>query len=75
MVVADFGKGRQGQPGDTLGQLVGSALLREKLCGLEFIISPQSFFQTNPKQTEILYNAVAEAAGAFPNPDPPLRCT
>lgn len=38
----------------------------ERLCGLEFAITPLSFFQTNPKQTETLYNAVADAAGGYP---------
>ncbi|BDA43157.1 Uncharacterized RNA methyltransferase TTE1812 [Coccomyxa sp. Obi] len=39
------------------------AKLVEDICGLDFVITPLSFFQTNPAQTEKLYNIVADAAG------------
>lgn len=41
----------------------GAATLGETLMGLRFSISPQSFFQVNPAQTERLYAAALEAAG------------
>ena len=40
--------------------------LVEEICGLHFVITPLSFFQTNPAQTEKLYNIVASAAGDAP---------
>ena len=36
--------------------LAGKDHLTEKICGLSFKISPQSFFQTNPASAEKLYN-------------------
>ncbi len=36
--------------------LFGSPIVIEKLHGLEFEISMESFFQTNPKSAELLYN-------------------
>lgn len=43
--------------------LWGSETISETLCGLQFQISPQSFFQINPDQAEYLYDkAVAYAA-------------
>ena len=48
--------------------LAGSAILHQQLCGLRFRLSPLAFFQTNTAQAEVLYNAVAEAAGAGTNP-------
>ena len=48
--------------------LWGDGLLAERLCGLEFLISPLSFFQTHPAQTAKLYHAVAEALGALAAP-------
>ena len=43
--------------------LWGSAEQEEALCGLKFIISPQSFFQVNPPQAEKLYFKALEYAG------------
>ena len=41
----------------------GPHFLRETLCGLDFRVSPRSFFQTNTRQTEVLYSIVALCAG------------
>ncbi len=35
--------------------LYGEGYITDKLCGLEFRISPRSFYQVNPVQTEVLY--------------------
>ncbi len=57
-------------PTDTalfLGQestvLYGDGYITDRLCGLEFRISPRSFYQVNPRQTEILYGKAREFAG------------
>jgi len=42
--------------------LKGKPVIREELMGLKFKISPQSFFQTNTRQAEILYSEVIKAA-------------
>ena len=41
----------------------GEPLIRDTLCGCTFRISPLSFFQVNPAQTEKLYGKVKEFAG------------
>ncbi len=43
--------------------LWGEEYITERLCGLEFTLSPQSFFQVNPAQAERLYHIAAEYAG------------
>ena len=43
--------------------LFGSGYIEEQLCGLSFRISPKSFYQINPIQTEVLYNKAVEFAG------------
>ena len=48
---------------DQLYTLAGSSVLQQRLCGLSFRMSPLAFFQTNSQQTEVLYRAVADAAG------------
>jgi 23S rRNA (uracil1939-C5)-methyltransferase len=50
------------QGGETV-LLSGSPQLREQLSGLELLISPEAFFQTNTEMAERLYAAVAELAG------------
>ena len=41
----------------------GKGYIEDKLCGCTFRISPNSFYQVNPKQTELLYNKAIHAAG------------
>ena len=43
--------------------LYGPGFITDKLCGVEFMISPGSFYQVNPVQTEILYNTAIAYAG------------
>ncbi len=43
--------------------LHGTGYLTDTLCGLSFRISPKSFYQVNPVQTEILYGKAKEFAG------------
>jgi 23S rRNA (uracil1939-C5)-methyltransferase len=42
--------------------LHGAPTIEEHLAGLRFRVSPLSFFQVNPHQTELLYAAAVEAA-------------
>ena len=48
---------------DKLELLYGKEYLTEKINGLEFRISPFSFFQPNPAQAEQIYNRALELAG------------
>ena len=43
--------------------LYGPGFITDRLCGVEFMISPGSFYQVNPVQTEILYNTAIAYAG------------
>ena len=43
--------------------LFGKAEQVEKLCGFDFVISPQAFYQVNPMQAEKLYRKAVEYAG------------
>ena len=43
--------------------LYGKGFIRDRLCGCTFRISPQSFYQVNPVQTELLYKIAIEYAG------------
>ena len=47
-------------------KLWGLDALPETLMGLDFTVSPQSFFQVNPDQTEALYTEALKAAGIRP---------
>lgn len=48
--------------GSEFHTLIGQSTIKERLCGLEFCISPASFFQVNPEQAELLYEKVLEYA-------------
>jgi 23S rRNA (uracil1939-C5)-methyltransferase len=59
---------QQAQLGETVqgGETVllsGTPQLREQVSGLELLISPEAFFQTNTEMAERLYAVVAELAG------------
>lgn len=43
--------------------IYGKGYIRDTLCGCTFRISPQSFYQVNPVQTEILYKTAIEYVG------------
>ena len=43
--------------------IYGKGYIEDTLCGCIFRISPKSFYQVNPVQTEILYNKAIEYAG------------
>lgn len=43
--------------------LYGRGYIEDELCGLRFRISPSSFYQVNPEQTEKLYRKAVELAG------------
>lgn len=40
----------------------GNGFIEDKLCGCTFRISPNSFYQVNPKQTELLYEKAIQCA-------------
>lgn len=42
--------------------IYGKGYIEDTLCGKRFRISPQSFYQVNPVQTELLYNKAMEFA-------------
>lgn len=42
--------------------LYGPGFIKDTLCGCEFRISPQSFYQVNPVQTEVLYQTAIDFA-------------
>ena len=43
--------------------IYGPGYIEDVLCGFRFRISPKSFYQVNPVQTEILYSTAIEFAG------------
>ena len=43
--------------------LYGPGFILDKLCGLSFRISSQSFYQVNAVQTEVLYERAIDLAG------------
>ena len=47
--------------------LYGKGFIEDKLCGKKFRISPGSFYQVNPVQTELLYRKAIEVAGITKN--------
>lgn len=49
--------------GDREHVLYGKGYIEDELCGFRFRISPKSFYQVNPVQTEYLYNKAIELAG------------
>lgn len=49
--------------GTDIRVLWGKAAMEDTLCGLRFSVSPLSFFQVNPRQTERLYGLALEYAG------------
>ena len=53
--------------GDKEQVIYGKGYITDKLCGKTFKISPKSFYQVNPVQTEILYNKVIEYANLTGN--------
>ena len=53
--------------GDRNITLYGKGFIEDKLCGCTFRISPGSFYQVNPVQTEILYNKAITYAGLTGN--------
>lgn len=42
--------------------MFGKGYIEDSLCGMTFRISPKSFYQVNPKQTELLYEKAIELA-------------
>lgn len=49
--------------GDREKPIFGPGFIKDRLCGCMFRISPKSFYQVNPVQTEILYTKAIEYAG------------
>ena len=52
--------------GDKSHVAYGKGYIIDKLCGMSFKISPESFYQVNHDQTEKLYNTAFEMAGIGP---------
>ena len=52
--------------GETFRTLWGVDTLEDTLCGLTFRVSPASFFQVNPAQTEVLYRTALDFAQLTP---------
>ena len=48
--------------GDREINLYGKGFIRDELCGCSFRISPKSFYQVNPVQTEVLYQTAIDYA-------------
>ncbi len=49
--------------GERQSVLYGKGYIEDVLCGCRFRISPKSFYQINPVQTEVLYGKAIEFAG------------
>ncbi len=54
--------------GDQNTTFFGSDTIKDSIGGINFEISPHSFYQTNPVQTEVLYNTIKKL-GNFKNTD------
>ncbi|MBR3356958.1 MAG: 23S rRNA (uracil(1939)-C(5))-methyltransferase RlmD [Solobacterium sp.] len=52
--------------GDKEHILFGPGYITDRLCGIDFRISPQSFFQVNPVMTEYLYDTAVRLADLKP---------
>jgi 23S rRNA (uracil-5-)-methyltransferase RumA len=52
---------------ERINVLYGEPRLSEKVCGLDFEISPFSFFQTNTRAAELLYEKVREYISVTPD--------
>ncbi len=52
--------------GPTCKTLWGPGYIEDELCGCRFVISPASFYQVNPPQTEKLYTLAMQAAQLTP---------
>lgn len=61
-VILRVNKGKDSSGGGECITLAGKPTINEKAGGLEFEISPLSFYQVNPVQTEKLYGKVLEYA-------------
>jgi len=48
--------------GEKMETIFGEGYIEDRLCGLTFLISPRSFYQVNPVQTEVLYKKALELA-------------
>lgn len=48
--------------GDKFKTLWGPGYIEDELCGCRFLISPSSFYQVNPAQTNVLYRQAIDAA-------------
>lgn len=57
------GRGTSMVLGNQEKTLYGKGYIEDILCGYTFRISPKSFYQVNPVQTEILYKKAIELAG------------
>lgn len=57
------GRGTSMVLGDQEKVLYGKGYIEDTLCGCTFRISPKSFYQVNPVQTEVLYGKAIELAG------------
>lgn len=53
--------------GDKESVIYGKGFINDVLCGCTFKISPKSFYQVNPVQTEKLYSKAIELAGLIGN--------
>lgn len=67
-VVININKGNSNRIlGDECITIAGKPTIMDRLCGLNFEISPMAFYQTNPIQTENLYEKAIEYAGLTGN--------